>query len=180
MEKGFTLIEQLVVVLIIGILASIAVPQYQKAVERSRATQALTLLATVSNAYAAHHMASGTWATSFDELTVDIPWTGRTKFLPAERDTRSNGTWSLGLENSSNYVIIRVGRINGKYKGAEFHTVFVNPNGILSSPHTWCVERKSGANFVFDTNLPHGTYCEKIIKGTYHSEDAWSRIYNLP
>lgn len=73
--NGFTFIELLVVVLIIGILAAIAVPQYQKAVERARASEALVNVRTLVNALKIYEMANGKITADFSQLDVNLPGT---------------------------------------------------------------------------------------------------------
>ena len=58
-RKGFTIIELLVVVLIIGILAAVAVPQYQKAVEKSRVVSALAILSAAEKGLDAYILEHG-------------------------------------------------------------------------------------------------------------------------
>ena len=72
-KQAFTLIELLVVVLIIGILAAVAVPKYQRAVDKSRFVQARTVFRTVWQAQQVFFLANGRYAVNWDELAADLP-----------------------------------------------------------------------------------------------------------
>ena len=85
MKKGFTLIELLVVVLIIGILAAVALPQYTKAVEKSRAAEAVQMLRYMYQQVQLYILANGgdsIYAKRNEELGIEFPsdfscsWTG--------------------------------------------------------------------------------------------------------
>ena len=72
-KQAFTLIELLVVVLIIGILAAVAVPQYQKAVTKSRYATLKNLVHTIAEAQEVYYLANGQYADDFAKLDVSMP-----------------------------------------------------------------------------------------------------------
>ena len=74
-NRAFTLIELLVVVLIIGTLAAIALPQYQKTVDKAHMAQ-LVILANAANvAEEEYYLANGSYTNQWGDLSIDIPAT---------------------------------------------------------------------------------------------------------
>ena len=78
-KGGFTLLELLMVVIIIAILASLALPQYIKASEKARGTEALQLLGAVRTAQTRYRAQSpvGNYTAAFADLDIGFPATSR-------------------------------------------------------------------------------------------------------
>ncbi|MBR3632178.1 MAG: prepilin-type N-terminal cleavage/methylation domain-containing protein [Elusimicrobiaceae bacterium] len=177
-KKGaFTLIELLVVVLIIGILSAIALPQYQKTVEKAKATQALTVLSSLAQAQKVYYMANGKYADNFADLDWEIPWTGKNTWHNQTKDTRSNGEWSLQIFHNDTTICLMMGRLSGPYKGIGF-------NYYLSSSvyknQTYCLER---LGYGLSYTGKEGAYCTGIMNGIYipeFSDNSIARLYELP
>ena len=194
LRSGFTLIELLVVVLIIGILAAVAVPQYQKVVERSKATQAITLLKSVYEAAKTYQLANGEWPRDFDSLAVEIPFTGNVNGVKIGhcRPGLSNDEWSIQLQaplasnptNSENGSGVFITRISGPYTGGALAMYDKWPSKLNALPtdQIVCLEHKNTADYVEDMlfKKTRGDYCTKILKGTHLSLSTTDKYFLLP
>src|SRR4030042_3355405 len=73
MRKGFTLLELIIVIIIVGVLATLGFTQYTKVVEKGRATEARAILGSLRTAERAYFLENGVYTATISELGIDAP-----------------------------------------------------------------------------------------------------------
>ncbi len=71
-KNGFTMMELLVTVLLIGILAAMAMPQYMKVVEKQKGTEAANILAVIGKSQERYFAVNEKYASDFSDLDADL------------------------------------------------------------------------------------------------------------
>jgi len=75
-KSGFTMLELLMVVIIIGILATLALPQYMGFIEKARSTEAISTMGTIRTAQNLYKLETGTYSPDASNLAITVPTSG--------------------------------------------------------------------------------------------------------
>jgi type IV pilus assembly protein PilA len=108
LQKGFTLIELMIVVAIIGILAAIAIPAYQDYTIRSQVTEGMTLAGDLKASIAEYTAQVGEWPNSMTELGLASGGLSKTGRYVSGVDV-ADGTITITYGKDANAAINQAG-----------------------------------------------------------------------
>ena len=159
-KHGFTLMELLAVVLIIGVLASIASPLYRNAVDKSRWARLISPARSIANAEEAIVLSNGSYTANKDDLAVSLPTNNDLSYTLY---TKENGDEAnLVRVESSKLEDVRLARHYKKNIGSSNY-VFCEAKNDNERANKLCGKLLNGIEM---STTPDG-YKAYLIEGTH-------------
>jgi type IV pilus assembly protein PilA len=105
MQKGFTLIELMIVVAIIGILAAIAIPQYQDYTIRAQVSEGMNLATSAKTAMSEFYSRKGRFAGDNQSYDLASPTSITGEYVESVDTSTTNGQIEIEYSSNANQVI---------------------------------------------------------------------------
>ena len=96
-NKGFSLVELAVVIVIIGVLAAFGIPRFREAVERSKSGESFNYLSSVRAAQERYHARQAVYAQVKTDLDINFP---EPKYFSLWEITCDESTWEMTLQRT--------------------------------------------------------------------------------
>ena len=140
LQRGFTLIELMIVIAIIGILSALAIPAYQDYTIRAQVTEGLSLAADVQAGVAEYYANNGTWPTDVTSLGV--------------ASTTVGSNYVQTIEVTDGLITITYG--GQANSGIANQTLALQPGLSDNDDVLWACGLKGSANFAAFNQPPTG------------------------
>lgn len=163
--KGFTLIELLVVVLIIGILAAVALPQYQKAVEKARLATYMPLVRALYQAEEAYYLENDEYTPDLEALSLHLP------FNDCElTQNKADGFYTCGDNEIGIFSKQKI-----EYRNSNITYVHY----LKDSDPNADIPRKKGEVWCWAKTEMYRNICKSLGPGTEYEGNAWKYQWRL-